>query len=233
MISVNNAQGMLAFWIDIDEDYVLRFQEWHNFEHMAERINIPGILVGRRYRGFDDAPMFFISYETTESAVFGMQPYMERINNPTSWTREALSHFNNNIRNTYRLLACSGRQAPQEAPYVLIWRFNIINEETVEWFGSKLLPDLQTLPGVFRTRFFEVDEEISNIKTTERAIYGGGPKEQKYLAYFEIAQPNIHQSVEWKTAIQTTPHREKLANLKNIFEEVSWLEFAMYSPDVS
>jgi len=119
MISVNNAQGMMAFWTDIDEVHVLRFQEWHNFEHMAERINIPGILVGRRYRGLDDAPMFFISYETTESAVFGMQPYMERIKNPTSWTREALPHFNNNIRNTYRLIACSGRQAPQEAPYIL------------------------------------------------------------------------------------------------------------------
>ena len=233
MAAVNNAQGMMAFWTDIDADYVMRCQEWHNCEHMVERTGVPGFLVGRRYRGMGDAPMFFISYETTDSAVFKSPAYMERLNNPTPWTQEALTHFNNSMRNIYRRLACSGKQAPQEAPYALVYRFNIpAGAETVDWYGSELLPALQALPGVFRARLFEVDEEISNIKTAERTLYGGGPGEQKCLAYFEMSRPDIHQSPEWKTITQAAPYAEKLASLQNVFEEVSWLEFVMYSPDV-
>ena len=233
MVAVNNAEGMMAFWTDIDVDYLLRFQQWHNCEHMVERTGVPGFLAGRRYRGMGDAPMFFISYETADSAVFKSPAYMERLNNPTPWTKEALTHFKNNVRNIYRLLACSGQQAPQEAPYALIYRFNIPAEAaTVDWYGSGLLPALQALPGVFRARLFEVDEEISNIKTAERNIYGGGPGEQKYLAYFEANRPDIHQSPEWKTIAKAAPHKEKLASLQNVFEEVSWLEFVMYSPDI-
>lgn len=233
MVAVNNAQGMMAFWTDIDTDYVLRCQEWHNCEHMVERTGVPGFLVGRRYRGMGGAPMFFISYETTDSAVFKSQAYMERLNNPTPWTKEALTHFNNNMRNIYRLLACSGKQAPQEAPYALVYRFNIPAKTGIaDWYGSDLLPALQTVPGVFRARLFEVDEEISNIKTAERNIYGGGPGEQKYLVYFEMRRPDIHQSPEWKTIAQAAPYAEKLASLQNVFEEISWLEFVMYSPDI-
>ena len=233
MVAINSARGMMAFWTDIDADYVLRCQEWHNCEHMVERTGIPGFLVGRRYRGIGDAPMFFISYETTDSEIFKSPAYMERLSNPTAWTKEALTHFNNNMRNIYRLLACSGKQAPQEAPYALVYRFNIPAEaETVDWYGSELLPELQARPGVFRARLFEVDEEISNIKTAERTIYGGGPGEQKYLAYFEMSRPDIHQSSEWKTITQAALFAEKLARLQNVFEEVSWLEFVLYSPEV-
>jgi hypothetical protein len=211
LVAVNNAQGMMAFWTDIDADYVMRCQQWHNCEHMVERTGVPGFLVGRRKSG----------------------PYMERLNNPTPWTKEALTHFKNNMRNIYRLLACSGQQAPQEAPYALIYRFNIpAGAEIADWYGSDLLPALQALPGVFRARLFEVDEEISNIKTAERNIYGGGPGEQKYLAYFEMSQSDIHRSPQWKAVVQAAPYAEKLAGLQNVFEEVSWLEFVMYSPDI-
>ena len=233
MVAVNNAQGMMAFWTDIDVDYLLRFQQWHNCEHMVERTGVPGFLAGRRYRGTGDAPLFFISYETTDSAVFKSRAYMERLNSPTPWTQEALTHFKNNMRNIYRLLACSGQQAPQEAPYALAYRFNIpAGAAIADWYGSDLLPALQALPGVFRARLFEVDEEISNIKTAERNIYGGGPGEQKYLAYFEMSQPDIHQSPEWRTITEDAIYSKKLASLQNVFEEVSWLEFVMYSPDI-
>jgi hypothetical protein len=45
------SRGLMVFWADIDADYLPRFQEWHNTEHIPERISIPGFNVGRRYRG--------------------------------------------------------------------------------------------------------------------------------------------------------------------------------------
>ena len=47
--------GLMAFWADIDTDYEMRFLEWHNCEHMPERVSVPGFCEGRRYRGIDYA----------------------------------------------------------------------------------------------------------------------------------------------------------------------------------
>ena len=83
------SKGLMAFWTDIDEDYVLEFQKWHNCEHMTERVSIPGFHVGRRYRGIGNAPMFLITYETAGSEVLKSEAYMKALNSPTPWTKEA------------------------------------------------------------------------------------------------------------------------------------------------
>jgi len=178
--------------------------------------------------------MFFISYETTASDVFKSEPYMERLNDPTPWTKEALTHFNNNMRNIYRLLKVNGEQAPAEAPYTLVFRFNIAEgagAETIEWYAKEVMEPLSEIEGVFRGRLFEVDEKISNIQTAERAIYGGGPGQQKYLAYYEMLLPTLAESNEFKAINQAGRNQEMFRKRENVFEELSWLEFVMYNPD--
>ena len=230
-----DSKGLMAFWTDIDEDYILEFQKWHNCEHVTERTSVPGFHVGRRYRGIGNAPMFFISYETADAAVLNSDPYLNSLNNPTPWTQEALTHFNNNIRNIYSLLACAGDQAPTEAPYAYVIRFNLepgaAEVETLEWYTKELLPALQAIPGVFRVRFYEVDEEISNVMTAERAVYGGGPGQQKYLLYHEFASIDLPSSRDWQEVQKAGRNPAMAKNLRDIYEEVSWLEFVMYAPE--
>jgi hypothetical protein len=230
------SKGLLAFWTDIDDDYILEFQKWHNCEHMTERTSIPGFHVGRRYRGIEKAPMFFISYETAAAQVLRSEAYMAAINNPTPWTKEALTHFNNNIRNIYGLVAAVGDQAPTEAPYSLVNRFNIeagAEEETVEWYVKDLMPSFRAVSGVYRSRLFAVDEEISNIMTAERAVYGGGPGQQKYMAYYELASLELPSSPAWQEVQKAGKNKEMYKNQKNLFEELSWLEFVMYAPETA
>ena len=178
--------------------------------------------------------MFFLSYETKDSAVFKSQAYMDRINDPTPWTKEALTHFNNNMRNIYRLLAGHGEKAPTEAPFSLVVRFNLLPQakaETVDWYAREVMPELIKIPGLFRARLYEVDEEISNLKTAERAIYGGGPGEQKYLAWYELASPDLPGSRDWQAVRENGPNPKMFDNRRDVFEELSWLEFVMYAPD--
>ncbi len=42
------ATGLMAFWADVEADYVAEFRQWHNCEHVPERVGIPGFTVGRR-----------------------------------------------------------------------------------------------------------------------------------------------------------------------------------------
>ncbi len=229
------SKGFLAFWTDIDEDYILEFQKWHNCEHITERVRIPGFHLGRRYRGIGNAPMFFIAYETADSAVLKSEAYMEALNNPTLWTKEALTHFNNNIRNICRLTAEEGIPAPTEAPYVYVARFNLepgAEKAWLEWYKKEYLPQKCAIPGVYRGKLYEIDEEISNIMTAERQIYGGGPGQQQHLVVCELASPELPSLQAWKEIQQAGPrNREMLGMCRDVYEELSWLEFVMYAPE--
>lgn len=210
------SQGLMAFWADIDTKNIARFQEWHNCEHIPERISIPGFNVGRRYRGRDDAPTFLMFYETDTAAVFASDAYMARLNDPTTWTQEALQYFRNPSRNIYGLEAQAGQVAPIEAPYIHTLRFNLQSEakeaQVVAWLRA-----VADRKDVYRVRQYSVDERISNIMTSERQIYGGGPGEQKYLVMIEAALdlPNIEK-------IRPVP------GTQDLFADSFWLEIALY-----
>ncbi|MDA1099055.1 MAG: hypothetical protein O2967_08715 [Proteobacteria bacterium] len=224
------SQGLMAFWADIDEAYTLRFQEWHNCEHIPERISIPGFNAGRRYRGIDAAPNFLMFYETDSASVFASAAYMARLNDPTPWTRDSLTYFRNPMRNIYGLRAEAGRVAPMEAPYIHLFRFNL-DAEAVPWLGAAWLPAVTALEEVHRGRIFQVDEEISSIMTSERRIYGGGPGQQEFLAMFETTQPHASQLPSWQRAEAACPDNVKhLARRRDLFIESFWLEIALY-PD--
>jgi len=156
------------------------------------------------------------------------------LNNPTPWTKEALTHFNNNIRNIYRFIAAEGKPAPTEAPYVFVVRFNIesgAEKEWLEWYIKDYLPQISAIPGVYRGRIYEIDEGVSNIMTTERQIYGGGPGQQKFLALYEIASLDLPTGKVWEQANQTDRHPQAmLKKVQDVYEELSWLDFVMYVP---
>ena len=229
------SKGLMAFWTDIDEDYVLEFQKWHNCEHMTERVSIPGFHVGRRYRGIGNAPMFLITYETAGSEVLKSEAYMKALNSPTPWTKEALTHFTNNIRNIYSIVAVEGTPAATEATYVFVARFNFDPEaerEGIGWYAKAYLPQVCAIPGVYRGKFYEIDEKTSSIMTKERQIYGGGPGQQKYLAVYEIGSIDLPSAGAWQEINEAGGgNREMLRNRRDVYEEFSWLEFVMYAPE--
>ena len=209
--------GLMAFWADIDADYLLRFQEWHNCEHIPERISVPGFNVGRRYRGIGEAPGFLMFYETDTASTFASAPYLARLNDPTPWTQESLTYFKNPSRNIYSLEIEYGHVAPMEAPYIDTLRFNFDGpvREIKQWLEA-----IEAVEEVDRARLYKVNEEISSIMTSERQIYGGGPGQQKYLAMIEGALPSAAQD-------GLAPP----AGAIDIFSDSFWLEIALY-PDV-
>ena len=226
----NNAKGLMAFWTDIDEENILAVQKWHNCEHITERVTIPGFLVGRRYRGIE-GHTYLMYYETTNTDVLQSEAYLTALNNSTPWTKKSLTYFKNNIRNIYQLITLNGKIALTEAPFLYIIRFNIETSsemEILEWLKNTYLPAISKLWEVYRSRLYQIDEEISNIKTGEREIYGGGPGQQKYLLMFELASETLPKEKEWQRIDEQ--NSEQTPYLKNKFEEYSFLEFVMYAP---
>ena len=222
------ANGMMAFWADIDVDYVREFRRWHNCEHMSERLHIPGFINGRRYCGNGDAAMFLMYYETRTPEVMASKAYHAALNNPTPWTGESLTHFRNPARNIYRLLGGSGSSVAAATPFLATIRFNLTddNESILSQYREKILPELTAQEDVVRARFWAIDEEISAIMTSERKIYNGGPGQQRYLLFIELTserQAIMPDELPGLTADAAVRHA-------NIFAECGWLDFASEAP---
>jgi len=178
---MSDASGLMAFWARIDAAYLARFRQWHNSEHMPERVSIPGFLAGQRYLGHGTNDYFLMMYETRDPAVLASADYLARLNAPTAWTRETLPHFREPVRNIYRRIAARGASDLFAAPCLVSVRFN------AEAPDGRLVEDLAALPSIARARLFEIDGDISGIQTSERKIYGGGPGAQRYLLLAEYA----------------------------------------------
>lgn len=202
--------GLMAFWADIDADYLQRYQEWHNCEHIPERVSIPGFREGRRYRLRGREGAFLMMYETEAPETLSSDAYLAALNAPTVWTREALTHFRDPVRNIYRLQDSSGAPGPFAAPWIASLRFNAA-ELPERWFSG-----LRAAPDVTRLRLYSVDEDISNIMTSERSVYGGGPGEQQYLLLVETATPEAA-----KAAFTDLPD-----SCTDAFTDEGWLEIS-------
>jgi len=229
-----SSRGLLAFWADIDPDYVLRFQEWHNCEHIPERLSIPGFLAGRRYRVVGDACRFFMFYETEGPEVLGSAAYLAALNRPTPWTQESLRHFRRPLRSAYRKVVEHGKAPDVEASYLAAYRFDLADHqqgsEGVAHAAAWLMATSQ-VAGMQRARLYERDSGSSSIVTEERRIYSAVQGEQTYLALFECSQPDPWNAAEWQAREQSLPPEAAPAALFRTAEREScWLEIALYAP---
>lgn len=231
------SKGLLAIWSDIDAAYHLEFEKWHNCEHMADRMTIPGFLVGYRYQGIGASPYSLMAYETADSSVLESEAYLRSKNNPTPWSREAFSHYRNTERMIYDLVACIGKRPATQAPYLLGVRFDPETEnesKTVEALQEGFLARIAALPAVGRVRLYRVDEKISDIVTEERRIYGGVSKQrQRFLALAEISSAPLPENDICRHLCWEASQGAKAFNgIKHVTESRYWLRFVMQAPDL-
>lgn len=101
-------RAAVAMWWDIAPEMRAEFEDWHTHEHMPERLRIPGFLRGTRWIASDGAPSYFILYEAARPATLTAGPYLERLNDPTPWSRRMMPHHQNMARSLCRVRAAFG-----------------------------------------------------------------------------------------------------------------------------
>jgi hypothetical protein len=105
--------GILAIFNNVAPGREGEFEEWFQHEHLAERIAVPGFLIGRRHEAVSGQPRYFNFYGTRSVEVLKSAAYLERLDHPTPMTRTVMSEiFKDMIRTvchrTFRLGAMRG-----------------------------------------------------------------------------------------------------------------------------
>jgi hypothetical protein len=161
----------IAIWCDIGAGVKDEFEHWHAHEHMPERLSIPGFLRGTRWQSAGGGEGQFILYEVEGEAATASAPYLQRLNDPTPWTRKMMPHHRNMVRSLCRVRASAGAALGQA---LLTLRLSPRDAGRLDrWLATELLPVLASRKGLVAAHFLENVARPDIGETVEQKIRGG------------------------------------------------------------
>jgi hypothetical protein len=160
-------KAVVAIWNDITPQGRDNFIEWHNREHIPERVGIPGFLRGRRYFAEYGTPSYFTLYEAVDRTVLTGNEYLERLNDPTPWTKQSTAEFRNTLRGV-----CNAHfsQGSGDGGVLLTLRFDPGRADAagLEEQIRAALEKIIAQKGVCGAHLCVADSGASNVETAER-----------------------------------------------------------------
>lgn len=106
-------RGAVAMWWDVAPEMRAEWEDWHSSEHMPERLAIQGFLRGTRWVALSGEPSYFVLYEVAQLTTMTGGAYLDRLNNPTPWSRRMMPHHRNMVRSLCEVRAGWGGGVPQ------------------------------------------------------------------------------------------------------------------------
>jgi len=165
-------EAFIAIWHDVAPEGKPDYYEWHNREHMPERVGIPGFRRGRRYIAERGAPEYLTLYEVDSMEVLTGQDYLNRLNNPTPLTRRTVTHIRNVSRSLCRVAASFGCG---QGGLMMTWGLEAAEgqeESLLRYLRREALPSVFERAGVLGAHFGVADRSGSEIMTEERKARG-------------------------------------------------------------
>jgi hypothetical protein len=154
-------KAAVAMWWDVAPEMRAEWEDWHSSEHMPERLAIPGFLRGTRWVALSGEASYFVLYEVAHLATLTGGPYLERLNDPTPWSRKMMPHHRNMVRSLCVLRAGWGGGLPRALATV---RFSP---------GGAALLQLPRGKGLTGAHLLESQPMAGAPQTTEQQIRGG------------------------------------------------------------
>jgi hypothetical protein len=161
--------ALLCAWVDVLPQDRNEFQNFHDREHMFERLAVPGFRRGRRFGAISASSEFLILYEVDDLATLASETYLARLNAPTPWTLRSIPLVRKARRANIKLAYSRGHA---RGGVVLCIRFDSTDFSTWSNGTRELCDQLILLPGILAIRAGTSDELTSNIETAE-SITGG------------------------------------------------------------
>ena len=163
-----SGSGVIAIWNDITDEGRANFYEWHDREHIPERVGIPGFLRGRRYIALSGTPEYFTLYEVRDKSVLTGADYLARLNSPTEWTTRSVQHFRNTSRSLCDIEVSLGAGS---GGFIGTIRFDCApgqDPQILKTVSASILPEVTNAPAVSAAHICRADESASNVKTAEQ-----------------------------------------------------------------
>ena len=162
--------AVLVNWGGIVKSKEKEYNEWHSKEHMPERISLPGFLRGLRAVGISGTDInhkYFMMYEAEAKEVFVSRKYLERLNNPTEWTKEILSNYLSPSRTICSVISSKSIGVGGYLSTIRFLGGKILNNHNVENLKF-FVPKILRLNGVTGMHVILGDSSYGQMNTEEK-----------------------------------------------------------------
>lgn len=160
-------QGAVIIWNDVEQDGREQFYQWHDKEHIPERLALPGFRRGRRFIRPGHSPEWLTMYEADDLSVVSSPAYLAKLNAPTPATVSSLRYFRNTSRAVCRLVYSVGSSS---GGHVLALRLSVpAGREAAmrDYFAADAFPRALDATGVLACHLFAADAPASFTNTAE------------------------------------------------------------------
>jgi hypothetical protein len=166
-------RAAVAMWWDVPPEARAEWEDWHTHEHMPERLAIPGFLRGTRWVALSGEPSYFVVYEAVRAATITSGAYLERLNDPTPWSRKMMPHHRNMVRSLCRVRAAFGGGLAHALATIRFSPLPRRRAAVLKWLASDLMPSLPTRKGLTGACLLEALPQGDGPQTAEQKIRGG------------------------------------------------------------
>ena len=160
-------RAAVLVWNDVTEEGREQFYQWHDKEHIPERLAIPGFRRGRRFIRPEHSPEWLTMYEVDDLSVVASPEYFSRLNAPTPATVSTLKHFRNTSRAVCRVMHSVGSST---GGHMLAIRLSVVGAEgdaMSRYIRSDAFPRAMSLTGVVACHLYATDPSASYVDTAE------------------------------------------------------------------
>jgi hypothetical protein len=178
-------RAVLAFSHDVTAGSELDWTEWHDREHIPERLAVPGFLRLRRYVALAHGPRFFYFYETESLAVLQSPAYVERLSNPTPWTKRCMPYVVNNKRTACRVSATLGGGIGGVLSVADIGPAPGREDALRGWLVDVALPAALGKTGMVAVHLGEADAGATTVRTDEKKLLQAPDATARWLVLLE------------------------------------------------
>lgn len=195
-------EAFVAIWHDLAPEGRAQFYEWHQREHMPERVGIPGFRRGRRYVALAGRPEIFTLYEAESMAVLTGPDYTARLDNPTPWTRRMAPQLTNNVRSLCRVVQSLGTG---QGGLMMTWRYDVAadREDEHHRFLVDRLPGIADRPGIVGVHLCRADRAASAVQTGEKKLQAAKALAPNWVVLVEGASETAALDAACRIALPT------------------------------
>ncbi|MCH4270294.1 hypothetical protein [Kerstersia gyiorum] len=178
-------QGVLAIWSDLDAQTETDYRHWLMREHLAERVGVDGFIAGRLFRSLEPGlRRYCVLYELQTPAVLAGPSYMARQNAPTTWSQRVMPTLRNFRRGGGHVLVRGGQG---RGGVISPMRFSLA---ALEADIHVLVNELVLMDSIGAAWVMQVDHDVTNVPTQEKAMRGGNDGALEALLVIEAAAPD-------------------------------------------
>ena len=178
--------ALICSLLEVDPAHRTEFLAFHTREHLPERMSVPGFCSGRRFVSAANRNRFLIVYEVETLAVLQSAAYVERLNQPTDWTRRCMAFVRGNDRMAIQLQRVIGAGHGGHA--------RLLHD------GHQAADAIAAMPGIVAVRTGWISPEASDMDSVERRVLGGGDHQRAPLMLVEAIDAGKLCGVDKKTA---------------------------------